>query len=154
VSKEPPKRRDPLTEAESAEILFASDSTCCKCRIPHRPLQIHHIDDDRSNNDPSNLAVLCLECHHETQVQGGFGRTLTPRLVRMYRDRWLCTVQEVRSRQAEPAGVLYAASMAGVVPIVFAVNPPARDVIIAIAVLAALVIVAYMVYRHFESRRA
>jgi len=26
-------------------------------------LEVHHIDRDRENNDPENLAVLCHDCH-------------------------------------------------------------------------------------------
>ncbi len=98
--------------------------------------------------------MLCLDCHNETLVEGGFGRTLTPSLVRKYRDEWLIMVQMIRSRQAEPSGVLYAASMAAAVPIFFAVNPPARTMIISVAIIVALAFVAYLVYRHFESRGA
>ena len=33
-------------------------------------IEIHHIDADRRNNDPSNLAALCANCHrHKTQEQ-------------------------------------------------------------------------------------
>ncbi len=61
--------------------MFASDSTCCVCRERGKAVQVHHIDEDPSNNTPANLAVLCLECHNQTQVSGGFGRKLTDTLV-------------------------------------------------------------------------
>lgn len=40
----------------------------CGTREPYRPrassvLVIHHIDTDRSNNDLSNLMLLCRQCH-------------------------------------------------------------------------------------------
>lgn len=91
------KKRVPIPEDRSDEILYLSDRTCCKCHIPKKPIQIHHIDEDPSNNDPQNLAVLCLECHDETQVSGGFGRKLTAGQVRRYRDAWL---QELRERRS------------------------------------------------------
>jgi 5-methylcytosine-specific restriction endonuclease McrA len=28
-----------------------------------RQLEIHHIDQDRLNNDPANLQTLCSNCH-------------------------------------------------------------------------------------------
>ena len=31
-------------------------------------LLVHHIDTDRSNNDPSNLKVLCRRCHHRLHI--------------------------------------------------------------------------------------
>ncbi len=68
-------RRYP-TEDECAAILVAADRTCCVCRLSGRPVQLHHIDDDRSNPAPDNFAVLCLDCHNETLQRGGFGRQL------------------------------------------------------------------------------
>ncbi|HEY7349573.1 MAG TPA: HNH endonuclease signature motif containing protein [Ktedonobacterales bacterium] len=91
------KKRVPIPEDLSDEILYLSDRTCCKCHIPKKPIQLHHIDEDPSNNNSQNLAVLCLECHDETQASGGFGRKLTAGQVRLYRDAWL---QEVRERRA------------------------------------------------------
>ena len=74
--------------------MVASDRTCCVCRIPGRPVQLHHIDGDRTNADPDNFAVLCLDCHNETQVTGGFGRGLNAAQVRLYRDAWVAAVAE------------------------------------------------------------
>lgn len=82
-----PPRRYP-TEDECAAILVASDRTCCVCREGGKAIQLHHLDDDRSNPDPDNFAVLCLECHNQTLVQGGFGRRLNEAQIRRYRDEW------------------------------------------------------------------
>jgi len=57
-------------------------------------VQLHHIDEDRSNPDPDNFAVLCLECHNEMQLRGGFGRHLNAAQVRRYRDEWNVAVSE------------------------------------------------------------
>jgi hypothetical protein len=92
------KQRVPIPEDISAEVLHAADKTCSVCRDPSRSPQIHHIDENPSNNEVSNLAVLCLECHRETQIRGGFTKTLSAELVRRYRDEWLAIVQERRSR--------------------------------------------------------
>ena len=51
-------------------------------------MQIHHVDDDPSNNIAENLAVLCLLCHNETQQRGGFDRRLSPELALEYRADW------------------------------------------------------------------
>jgi hypothetical protein len=85
----------------SDHILFESDNTCCVCQNAMRSVQVHHIDEDPSNNDPANLAVLCLECHNKTQISGGFGKRLTPSLVRKYRNEWH---QIVRDRRAVQRG--------------------------------------------------
>jgi hypothetical protein len=72
----------------AADLMFASDSTCCKCRVPGKSVQLHHIDEDPSHSVAENLAVLCLQCHDETQISGGFGRKLNAPLVIRYRDEW------------------------------------------------------------------
>jgi hypothetical protein len=82
----------------SADILFASDRTCCVCRERGKRVQIHHIDDDPSNNAIENLAVLCFDCHDQTQLRGGFGKHLTAPVVEKYRDEWL---QRVVGRRDE-----------------------------------------------------
>jgi hypothetical protein len=91
------KDRVPIPPEISAEVMFASAQTCCVCTEPGKPIQIHHIDDVPSNNDPDNLAVVCLHCHNDTQVSGGFGRKLTPLLVRKHRAEWLARVAQRRA---------------------------------------------------------
>jgi hypothetical protein len=73
----------------AAKALFCSDRRCCVCRVRNKSLQIHHIDSDRQNHAFENLAVLCLDCHTETQKTGGFYRRLDAAQVRLYRDEWL-----------------------------------------------------------------
>lgn len=92
------KTRIPILEETVASVLFASDRTCCVCQSPGKPVQIHHIDEDPSNNEEGNLSVLCLLCHDETQAKGGFGRKLNAALVRQYRDDWCGRVRERRKR--------------------------------------------------------
>lgn len=102
------KQRTPIPEKLVGDVLFASDHTCCKCRIEGRAVQIHHIDEDPANNAERNLSVLCLECHNETQVSGGFGRGLSAEEVIRYRDDWL---ERVRKRR-DDADALASAAMA------------------------------------------
>lgn len=78
-----------IPDEVAAKALFYSDRICCVCRIPKKQLQIHHIDDDNSNNALENLAILCLDCHTETQIKGGFSRKLDATQVKLYRDEWL-----------------------------------------------------------------
>ncbi len=86
------KIRIPIPADIAAEVMFNSDSTCCICRERGKAVQIHHIDEDPSNNSLDNLSVLCLHCHNDTQVKGGFGRKLNAPLVTKYRDEWLSRV--------------------------------------------------------------
>lgn len=44
--------------------LFAEIGKCQRCGFSdHRALTVHHKDRNRSNNDPSNLELLCWNCH-------------------------------------------------------------------------------------------
>lgn len=64
------------------------------------------MDEDPSNNDIDNLAVLCLECHHSTQLRGGFDRKLDAAQVRLYRNEWHQKVEASRAvaSNAGPVG--------------------------------------------------
>lgn|SRR5215213_232884 len=95
------KRRTPIPAGVAAAVLFSADRTCCVCRESGQPIQIHHIDDDPGNHAVSNLAVLCLTCHQETQVTGGFARRLDGDQVRLYRDDWDQSVRASRSAKLD-----------------------------------------------------
>jgi len=77
----------------ATEVLYASNRTCCVCGEREKATQIHHIDGNPGNNVFKNLSVLCLECHNNTQINGGFGRKLNVPLVTKYRDEWLKRVK-------------------------------------------------------------
>jgi hypothetical protein len=85
-----------IARETAGKLLFYSNRTCCVCRQPQRPLQIHHIDGERANHVFENLAVLCLECHTGTQKKGGFYRKLDAAQVRLYRNEWLNFVGRMR----------------------------------------------------------
>jgi len=51
------KDRVPVPEDVATLLMFRSDRTCCVCHERGEPIQIHHIDEDPSNNDSDNLAV-------------------------------------------------------------------------------------------------
>src|SRR5882724_10037352 len=97
------KRREDIPKALAARALFLSDRICCVCRIRGKPVQIHHIDDDPSNNSPNNLAVLCFDCHRDTQIRGGFDRKLDYDQVILYRDDWYSIVALQRATEHIPA---------------------------------------------------
>ena len=69
-------------------VLFESDRTCCICRDKAKPVIIHHIDEDHSNNERSNLAVVCKNCHTLIHSSIQFCRALTPGQVRLYDKTW------------------------------------------------------------------
>ena len=104
------KGRVPVPANVATVLMFGSDRTCCVCHERGEPIQVHHIDEDPSNNDPDNLAVLCFHCHDETQIRGGFGRKLDAAQVKYFRDDWHRRVEARRedadkialARQAGP----------------------------------------------------
>jgi hypothetical protein len=59
------------------------------------------MDEDPSNHDARNLVVLCLDCHQETQVKGGFSRRLDLDQIRLYRDSWNQAVAAERSTNVD-----------------------------------------------------
>lgn len=97
------KIRTPIPSDLAADVMLSSDSTCCVCRERGKTLQIHHIDDDPSNNVFENLSILCLECHTDTQLKGGFGRKLNAHIVIKYRDEWIERVKLRRNLADEMA---------------------------------------------------
>jgi hypothetical protein len=92
--------------------MFASDRTCCVCRREKDRVQIHHIDEDPSNNTFDNLAVVCLHCHSDTQRTGGFVRGVNAELVRLYNSSWRDVVKLRLKPPAEVPGKLELASEA------------------------------------------
>lgn len=94
----PKKDREPIPRDLAARVLFEHDRRCCVCRTI-KPVQIHHIDEDPSNNAFDNLAVLCFDCHRDTQIRGGFDRKLDADQVRLYRRDWLQKIREFRSAE-------------------------------------------------------
>jgi hypothetical protein len=57
---------------------------------------MHHIDENPFNHAIENLALLCLDCHNDTQIRGGFARKLGANDVIKYRDAWLARVEHRR----------------------------------------------------------
>src|SRR5438067_486470 len=92
------KTRTEIDADIAADVLFLSDRTCGVCREPNKPVQIHHIDENPSNGGADNLAVLCFECHHLTQLRGGFDRKLDAAQVLKYRADWFARVASKRDK--------------------------------------------------------
>lgn len=90
--------RQEIPRELAARVLFLADRTCCVCRIRGKPVQIHHIDDNPNDNSLSNLAVLCFDCHRNTQIQGGFDRKLDADQVILYRNDWNRIVAQTRAK--------------------------------------------------------
>lgn len=99
------KIRVPIPGDIAAEILFLSDRTCCVCNVRGKQVQIHHIDEDPSNNSIENLCSLCFECHDQTMIKGGFGRKLEAKQILKYRSEWLDRVKARKDKADEIASI-------------------------------------------------
>lgn len=95
------KKRLDVPPETAAQVLFLSDRTCCVCRKEGKYVQIHHMDEKPDNFDIDNLAVLCLDCHTDTQIKGGFHRKLDFYQVKLYRKTWHDEVAKKRASQPE-----------------------------------------------------
>jgi hypothetical protein len=103
------KPRTPIPDDISAEVMFQHDRTCCICHHRELAVQIHHIDEDPTNHTVENLAVLCLEHHHEqTQVRGGFAKKLKAADVVRSRNDWTRRVRDRRNKIDEGGAAVYA----------------------------------------------
>ncbi len=93
------KSKSRIPDKVSALVLFEADLTCCICKDRHKPVQIHHLDCNSSNNDLSNLVVLCLDHHDEVTRGPGLGRGLSADLIEMYHKNWCETLRAKRRKQ-------------------------------------------------------
>ena len=65
-----PKARYHGLSASGAARLRAEAGVCQSCGSPEQ-LDIHHRDRDKRNQDPTNLAVLCHQCHMQEHASAG-----------------------------------------------------------------------------------
>ena len=101
----PKKIRIPISKDSASEIMVLSDRTCCVCNERGKFVQIHHIDENPANNSFDNLSVLCLECHNETMIKGGFGRKLDATQIIKYQSIWLERVKKRREKADDLASI-------------------------------------------------
>ena len=57
--------RKKLSKAQKERIAKGQDWKCGRCQGKIEPLSydIHHKDEDATNNDIANLTALCVKCH-------------------------------------------------------------------------------------------
>ena len=78
LSNEKPIQSSMLARRLLAEEIFPR--RCYSCNRTHWldgaiPLELHHVNGDRSNNQLSNLRLLCPNCHALTPTYRGKNRT-------------------------------------------------------------------------------
>jgi hypothetical protein len=100
------KDREKIPPDLSNAVLYKAAKTCCVCRIPRAPVEIHHIDQDPSNNVESNLIAICRKCHDEAHTKRALSQNLTPTRLLDFKGKW---EHEISTRAAQamlPSGNL------------------------------------------------
>jgi hypothetical protein len=80
------KTRTAIPESLKREIIARSNNRCCICQVPF--INIHHLDENPSNNHPDNLAPLCPNCHNQAHQTGNMTVRLSPERIKALRERW------------------------------------------------------------------
>lgn len=78
--------RKKIPDKTASELLVANRHACCVCQS--KGVQIHHIDEDPSNNAIENLASLCLPCHDQASMQIGLTKKLKADQIIVYKNQW------------------------------------------------------------------
>jgi hypothetical protein len=78
------KFRSKVPQETADDVMYKSDRLCPVCgELGH---QIHHLDENPSNNDPDNLMLLCFIHHDEATSKKKLSRKLSAGLLRKYRN--------------------------------------------------------------------
>lgn len=94
-----------------ARLRLAAEGKCSICRASGIPLDIHHKDRNRANNDDSNLQVLCRTCHQSVHKNLTWSDELntwdTPfaREKALRNDRWFSGAKETISITVDAAAL-------------------------------------------------
>ena len=89
----------PIPDDIADELLVSCGHYCCKCG--RRFVQIHHIDEDNTNNDPDNLIPLCKLCHEEVHSTVPMARKITRAQQKLYREKRIDGMSKVPETRAD-----------------------------------------------------
>lgn len=77
------------------KLLYDCRHVCCICQEKGGNVQIHHIDENKNNNNVDNLIVLCLNCHSRVSGNEGLGKKFSSGEIKKYRDNWIRTCKDI-----------------------------------------------------------
>jgi len=83
-----PKIRTKIPPDLVHSVLYKSAKTCCVCRTPRAPVEVHHIDQNPANNVEDNLIAICRNCHDEAHTRRSLSQNLTPARLIDFKHRW------------------------------------------------------------------
>ena len=96
------KKRVKIPDEVASELLYMNDHTCCLCKDPGKPVQIHHINEDPSDNSLENLAAVCVECQNKIHRKGGVEKGYLPSEVQKHKILWEKAVANKRKYLGTP----------------------------------------------------
>lgn len=80
--------RIPIPTELASKLLIAVRHRCCICPEHRRIANIHHLDQDPSNNTYENLICLCAECHADAHTRSSMRRNLSTEQLKAYKSTW------------------------------------------------------------------
>ena len=82
--------RPPIPVTILLSVLYKNRRTCCVCRIPQKPIILHHINEWSISRDHSeeNLASLCLDCHDLAHSNKQLSQNLIPNEIKNCKRTW------------------------------------------------------------------
>jgi hypothetical protein len=105
-------KRKKLTDPEKSNLLLLNAGVCCVCKARGAGINFHHIDHDPSNNDPSNIAILCVEdhdVHHRPKAYRKSKHTdLGADKIRAYKEEWEAFVADAKKDHPQSIAVINA----------------------------------------------
>lgn len=100
--------RPKIPSALQREVCYASAYACAICQ--KRTIQLHHIDQNNSNNSKENLIALCQEHHGEAHTVRNLTVSLSADRLRDIKKRW---EREVIAQRKNIATISYQRQLAG-----------------------------------------
>ena len=91
-------KRKSIPSSDRSHMLLMNQHACCICG--KSGVQIHHINGDHSDNDPSNLAVLCIRHHDDATKPRGMSARLNADQIKEYKATWEKACHERTSKGA------------------------------------------------------
>lgn len=83
------------------EILYKCAQVCCVCRNS-KNVEIHHIDEDPSNNIEDNLVAVCRNCHGDAHTHRKLSQNLTRQKLLNLKKKWEEEVADNASEMMQP----------------------------------------------------
>jgi len=82
------KHRIKIPQTTQMQILYKAAKTCTVCKCKDKPLIIHHIDGNPSNNDEENLILLCNDCHDEAHTKHEHSLNMNANRLFFFKNEW------------------------------------------------------------------